>query len=257
MINGKRILSVITAKAGSKGVPGKNFRIINYRPLVQWSILSSIAFPQIDLTVISSNCPEVKKAVTSLYEEIEYYWKTDIGKLYNFDEFPIGKFEYIPRPEEFATDTSKNEDALIHALDYVRDHFGLDADVVVNLQPTSPIRNDKLIDRCLYHFFYGRFDSLFTASKHTPLFFNKIGEDIIADGWDIANRPMRQEIPESNWKWHDDGNVYITTKDLIMNDRCRLGGKIGMIELTQEQSLQIDTELDFDIVEFVMQKKEE
>jgi len=253
MISGRKILSVITARAGSVSVPGKNFRMINGRPLVQWSILSSIACPLIDLTVISSNCPKVKKAVIALYEEIEYYWKTDIGKLNNFDEFPIGQFEFIQRPDEFATDISKNEEAIIHALDYTRDNFELDADVVLNLQPTSPIRSDGLIQKCLCHFFSDGFDSLFTASKHTPLFFKKIGYEIVADGWDIFNRPMRQGMPESDWKWHDDGNVYITSKDFIMNGRCRLGGKIGMIELTQAQSLQIDTELDFRIAELAMQ----
>jgi CMP-N,N'-diacetyllegionaminic acid synthase len=250
MINGKTILSIVTARKGSVSVRNKNFRMILGRPLVQWSILHSIGCPYIDMTVVSSNCDGVKEAVDSLQKEIEMGWKEDTGRFYSFPEFPVGKFMFVQRPDEMCSGTSKNEEALIHAYHHVKNNHGIDSDIIVNLQPTSPVRHDSLIAKCLLQFDKEQCDSLFTASKHTPFFFKKIEDQIIAD-WDIANRPMRHEI--SDWRWHDAGNVYAVSKEHLLKNNCRLGGKMSVVELTQEQSIQIDTELDFRIAEMVME----
>ena len=246
MINGKSVLSIITARAGSKGIVGKNFKKINGLPLVCWSMLSSMKSKYVDATVVSSNCTHVKKAYDSITEKLRN------GKL---DQLVYNSSIYfLQRPDEFATDTCKNEEALIHACDYWKKVYEFDADIIVNLQPTSPIRSDGLIDLCLSKFDLDKADSLFTGTRHTPFYFKIVDGKVKAE-WDINNRPMRQELKnESAWLWHDDGSVYIVSTPLLLSSRCRLGGKMSIFELTHSQSLQIDTQEDFDIVEFVMKQ---
>ena len=70
MINNKKVLSIITARAGSKGLPCKNYKEINGFPLVCWSMLDSMKSEYIDITVISSNCPHVKDAYSLILKKI-------------------------------------------------------------------------------------------------------------------------------------------------------------------------------------------
>ena len=234
----KKILSVITARAGSKGIINKNTKILAGKPLFLWSVLASQQSEYINLTIVSSNCSIVK-------EELEKYnnFVSDA-----FDFAPVFKNQaiFLQRPEEISGDLSKNEEALIHAYEYCKNELDFDADIIVNLQPTSPIRNKKLIDACIKKFINDKADSLFTGSKHTPFFFRIKNKKVIAD-WDIFNRPMRQKIKE--FLWHDDGSVYIMKKELLLNTNCRLGGKMSIFETDKYQSLQIDTIEDFNIID--------
>jgi CMP-N,N'-diacetyllegionaminic acid synthase len=236
MIENKKILSVITARAGSKVIKGKNHRKICGQPLFLWSVLSSQNSKYIDLIVVSSNCKKVK---------------SEFDKFSNSD-FIIGDppILFIQRPEEFSTDTSKNEEALIHAYEYCKNEIKFDSDIIINLQPTSPIRSDKLIDRCIEKFSNDKADSLFTANRHTP-FFCRIENNEIIFEWDYRDRPMRQNI--KNWKYHDNGNVYVMSKKLLLENKCRMGGKTSLLETNKYQSLQIDLKEDFVLIEKIVE----
>jgi len=252
MINGKKVLSIITARANSQTLKGKNYKKLLGSPLFSWSVMSSIRSKYVDLVVISSNCEHVKEISLQLIDEI----KNESGPC--CDLVKCKNVEFLQRPEEYATATSKNEDSLIHAYHYAKDHLGIDVDIIANLQPTSPIRDTKdniLLDDCLEQMENEKADSLFTGSAHTPFYFRIVDGEVIAE-WDYRNRPMRQELEnsDSNWLWHDDGNVYVVSTPLLLSSQCRLGGKISLYKLTHAQSLQIDTELDFEIVEKTMKK---
>jgi N-acylneuraminate cytidylyltransferase len=218
---------------------GKNYRKIKGVPLVSWSIMFSLLSKYIDLTVVSSNCEVVKKITKNISKNLAYY-NCELETLHEKDYFS-NKLLFLDRPDEFSTSTSKNEEALLHTLDNMVDKY----DIVINLQPTSPIRFDCLIDKCLEKFVKDKADSLFTANKCTPFFFRVINNEVLAD-WDIHNRPMRQEIID--WVYHDNGNVYIMKSDLLKETKCRLGGKMSIYETDQFQSLQIDSEEDLLII---------
>ncbi len=253
MINGKKILSVVTARGGSKGIPKKNVRFLGSHPLFTYSVFASLESRYVDMTVISSDCPEVEKFTRALKKKQEQ----NMGIL--TDEVPgledsgyfVGRFEFIQRPEEISGDLSKNEAALSHAYYYCKDEFGFEADLVLNLQPTSPIRNDRLIDKCIERMIDYDADSLFTGTRHTPFFFKQEGLRMRAD-WDIKNRPMRQEILYGEWIFHDDGSLYLMTSELLLSENCRLGGVIVMQELDKFQALQIDEEMDFKLIELLL-----
>jgi len=244
MIAGKKVLSVITARAGSKGIKNKNVRDLVGKPLIQWSIDASVDSKYIDLTAISSNCGFVKEIAANYITNTE-------ASFYLNSKKPI---IFIQRPEEFATDTSKNEEALIHSIDVLLHEYMFQFDIVINLQPTSPIRNNKLIDQCLERFIMDIADSLFTANQHTPFFFRIEDDKVIAE-WDFKQRKMRQELDDSEFKWHDNGNVYISSAKLLRDTNCRMGGKISMFPTDKYQSLQIDTEEDFQLIEKLIEAK--
>jgi len=241
MIAGKKILSVVIARAGSQGIPLKNVRLLCGQPLVNWSIFASLASEFIDLTTISSNCEEVKDATASLLDK---------------------NIKWIQRPDEYSTPDSRNEDALIHAYYYAKEHFDFEADIIINLQPTSPIRHNDLIDRCIGEYAYYHFkedykaDSLVTASYHTP-FFWEIKEGELVSLWDVLHRKMRQEYEKDNELWmHDDGNIYLVEASKLIDRNCRIGEKPVMFMLDKLEALQIDEEIDFELIENILKLRE-
>jgi CMP-N,N'-diacetyllegionaminic acid synthase len=230
MINGKKILSVITARAGSKGIPMKNVKNLLGQPLFTWSVSASFHSKYIDCTVVSSNCDKVREITDKYFKNI---WP---GSFYN-----------IKRPDEFATDTSKNEEAIIHALRNVEGDY----DIVINLQPTSPCRLDNLLDKTIEMYYNGDYDSLLTASKGTPFIWQKYGSRwyYSVDKNGCCNRKMRQEFEEQEFTYHDNGNIYITDTQVMLGTECRIGKKPCIFETTKMNSLQIDEEFDFKLIE--------
>lgn len=237
----KKILSVVIARANSKGLEGKNFKILCGRPLIQWSILASLRSRYPNLTVVSSNCDNVKDAYDELRDEL--------------GEEGTANLKWIQRPQELSTPTSKNEEVIIHAYYYCKDNFNFDADVIIHLQPTSPIRNDNLIDKCFDCYYDYDYDSLVTVTRMTPFMWqNRSGEWVCPNDYYI-DRPMRQKIPECEFLMHDNGSVYITDVDILLEENNRLGGKVGCYETDEWQSLQIDTELDFKVIENIAKER--
>lgn len=239
MIGNKKILAVVTARSGSKGIKGKNYRDLLGKPLFWWSVEAAQNSKYVDHIVISSNCSNCKKA----YDEYK-----------SLAEFSEEKFnvEWIQRPEDISGDLSKNEEALIHALDYLKsDKY----DVVVNLQATSPCRTEGLVDRCIEEYHEGGYDSLLTGTKDTPfLWQNKNGKWVYnIDNHDCCDRKMRQEFKDekddSEMILHDNGNLYITESRILLDRKCRIGYNPCVFETKGINGLQIDEEFDFELIE--------
>jgi CMP-N,N'-diacetyllegionaminic acid synthase len=240
MIGDKRILAVVTARAGSKGLPGKNFKSFYSRPLVQWSIMAAAASKWVDHVIVSSNCEGVKSVTDSLLAN-------DANP--GVSKHLVG---FVDRPDELCGPNSKNEEALIHACQVLECQQGWYPDIVVNLQPTSPFRYNCLVDECIERMYDSDADSLVTASRHTPLFWQFRPNGLKAF-FDVGNRPMRQDILPEDWLFHDDGNLYCTATDVLMDRMCRIGDSPYFFEIDKYQAMQIDDEEDFIIMEAVAQ----
>lgn len=124
MINGKSILAIIPARGASKGLPGKNLRILEGHSLLGWSILAARGSTLLDQVIVSSEDDAI------IEEAIRYDC-----------EVPF------KRPKELALDTTPGIDPILHAINNMPPY-----DIVVLLQPTSPLRTSDDIDQCL-HFF--------------------------------------------------------------------------------------------------------
>ena len=247
MLNGKRVIGIIPARAGSKGVKGKNFRSIYGRPLIDWSINASVYSSIIDTTVVSTNCPHVESCCkTNVAFSRWHYWGDSPNGKANL------KFHLycVPRPEELCTDEAPTEPAMIHAIDYMKEEHGVEYGYAVLLQPTSPARPSGLIDRCLKKMEEG-FNSVMTVSSHTPFFWRVRAGQAIPD-YDPNNRPRRQDIPDEDIMYHDNGNLYAVSVDNLRR-KGRIGDNPCLYETTHFESLQIDIEDDFVMLESLAQ----
>ncbi|GBF48822.1 N-Acetylneuraminate cytidylyltransferase [Leptospira ryugenii] len=147
MIENKRILSFIGAREGSKGLPGKNVKDFAGKPLIAWTIGSSIASTCIDFTFVSTDGEEI----------------AEIAKKYG---------AHVPffRPKELASDTSNIYDAIRHSI-LALENIGESFDYVVLLQPTQPLRTKNFLDNFIRSYFSkakSEFDSMITVKEVDP-----------------------------------------------------------------------------------------
>lgn len=116
MIAGKKVLALIPARSGSKGLVGKNLRPLLGKPLIGWSVEHARACPEIDLIVVSTDDQKIADAAVQ-----------------------FGALAPFLRPPELASDTASSIDVVLHALDHL-ETAGHVFDIIVLLEPTSPLR---------------------------------------------------------------------------------------------------------------------
>ena len=112
-----KYLAIIPARGGSKGVPNKNIKDIAGKPLIAWTIEQAVSSKKIDRVIVSTDCSEIAK--------IAVKWGAQVPFM---------------RPGELANDTAATEPSLMHAVDWLKENEGYEADAVVLLQATSPFR---------------------------------------------------------------------------------------------------------------------
>lgn len=225
-----RVLAFILARAGSKGLPGKNIADLAGRPLIQWSADVARDSELVDAVVVSTD-------------------GVDIAKVAREGGTPV-----MMRPDELASDTALPKDAIRHHL------AELDArpDVVVLLQPTSPLRLASDIDACVAPVLSGEADSAatFVRSAESPYRAWRVSEDgaIVPaisghDPW----RP-RQALPPT---YRLNGAVYAVRTDVFLSDDSHsfLPGRARMVEMPAERSHDIDVQADLDAVAEVLRQR--
>lgn len=248
MYNDKCIIAVVTARAGSQGLPNKNYKQLDGYPLFWYSLFTANSSKHVDYIYVSSNCKEVKR--------LSEKYMIRFNKTHHCKE-KIKPLIFIDRPDELSTSTSKNEEALIHAVNYHEENKeNPPVGMVVNLQPTSPIRHvegKNFIDNAIEEMVESGCRTLMTVSEHTPFFVQRNEDGSLNWHYDILNRPMRQELKPSEIYYHDDGCLYITDREVLLETRCRLDENAYLYVNDKYNSLQIDTKQDFDLLELVFE----
>ena len=207
------IVSVILARGGSKGIPKKNIIDINGKPLIYYSIEAS------------------KKSVVS-----KTFVSTDSDEIAEIS-IRHGASGRIERPKHLATDDSKSDDALLHFANII------DFDILVFIQPTSPMINHFYINEGIDMIINGGYDSVFTATKEHWI--PKWNNNIEPVDWDIYNRPMRQDKENL---YTENGMFYITKRKNLLESKLRYSGKIGIVEIPLKDSFQIDSMDDLELI---------
>jgi CMP-N-acetylneuraminic acid synthetase len=202
------ILGIIPARGGSKGIPRKNIKEIAGKPLIAWTIETARDSKLIDKFVVSTEDREIAK----------------IAREYGAD--------VLERPKELAGDLVPTIDVLKHAVKEI------DADIVVVLQPTSPIRDKNLIDDCIRRFIEKGADSLATGFVCKYVEYGR-------------SNLRRQDI---GGFFYDDGGVYVIKADLIKKGD-RYGKKTERFITDKEQNIDIDDKFDFWMAEQVLKKR--
>ena len=208
------IVSVILARGGSKGIPKKNIIDIKGKPLIQYSIQASQQ-SRVANTWVSTDCSKIKEIANGLGANV------------------------LDRPKHLASDTASSDLDLIHFSECV------DFDILVFIQPTSPLIQSKDIDAGLNLLLNEKhsYDSIFSSSREHWI--PRWSLDIKPDNWDIKNRPRRQDVSE---QLIENGAFYITTREQLLKSKLRYGGKIGYVEMPLTRSFQIDTLEDLELI---------
>jgi len=215
-----KVLSLILARGGSKGIPQKNIIDLNGKPLLWYTSKASLN-SNVNETWVSTDCQDIKNTSLSIGCNV------------------------IDRPSEISGDSSKSDSALVHFANNV------DFDILVFIQPTSPLLQSEDINKGLD--LINNYDSVFSACKEHwiprwSLPSRAIDGHLIngsPDGWDINNRPMRQDVKE---KYIENGAFYITTRSQLQKTGLRYGGSIGILEMSFNRSFQVDTLDDLQLV---------
>ena len=209
-----KVISVIPARGGSKGIPLKNIVSLNGKPLISYTIEASKQ-SNVDETWVSTDSSKIASVA------LEYGAKV------------------IERPEDISTDTSQSEESLLHA---ARDS---EFDVMVFIQPTSPLIESADIDAGLE--MMDEYDSVFSVTKEHWI--PRWTMDVKPFEWEIDNRPMRQDKPET---YIENGAFYITKRKNLLESKLRYSGKIGVVEMPLSRSFQIDVRDDLRLVETIL-----
>jgi CMP-N,N'-diacetyllegionaminic acid synthase len=222
-----RILGLIPARGGSKGVPKKNIKLLGKKPLIEYTI----------------NDAKNSKLIT------EIVVSTDNQEIAIEAEIAGCKPPFI-RPAEFAQDTSTSLEVVQHAIDFFESQ-NVFFDAVCLLQPTNPFREQGFIDKAIEKFITSKTDCLISVlpiphefNPHWAFEENEIGLLKIATGEkNIITR--RQELPKAFYR---DGAIYITKTEVIKNGSL-YGESIAYIENNPQFYVNIDTIEDWEKAE--------
>ena len=222
MYNEKRILAVITARAGSKRLPNKNILKLSGKPLIAWAIETALQSKYINKLIVSTDSEEIRNISEEYGAEVPFL-----------------------RPAELANDTADSISVLKHSIEYFDKQF----DYVLLLQPTSPLRTVIDIDKAIEML---NEDTKAVVSvcetEHSPLWSNTLPENLSMTKFirpEIQNK-RSQDLPQY---FRLNGAVYISQISYLYSKNSFIGEKTKAYIMSQENSIDIDTELDFKIAE--------
>ena len=221
------ICSIITARGGSKGVPKKNIKLLNGKPVIAYTIVESIKSNFIKETYVTTEDKEI----------------ADISQEYGA--------KVIERPEELAQDNSTSVDVVLHSLDCLENNNDL-PDFFVLLQPTSPLRTKEDIENATKLFIENECDALISVSQldHSSMMSFEIQNTFLTPNCNekFLNK-RRQELPKF---YRPNGAIYITTPDSLRKNKTFIPKKTMPYIMPQERSVDLDTEFDFKLAEYLL-----
>lgn len=227
-----RVLAIIPARGGSKGVPGKNIKLLGGKPLLQYTLESANESHLLTRVILSSEDASIIATAQELGLEVPF-----------------------TRPEALATDNAKSIAVVQHAVKYLEEK-GEFFDAVCLLQATSPFREKGFIDAAIAKFIQTGVDTLLSVlpvpheyNPHWVFEENEAGHLKIATGEkEIIGR--RQDLPTA---FHRDGSMYLTKMEYIKQGTF-YGNQLGYIESNLDFYVNIDTLGDWNKAEQILYK---
>jgi N-acylneuraminate cytidylyltransferase len=231
-----KAVAFIFARGGSKGLPGKNIRPLNGKPLIAWSIEHALAVKRIDRVIVSTDSDEIAELARQYGAEVPFM-----------------------RPAELAGDNSPEWLAWRHALNYLRESMGTLPEVMVSVPTTAPLRLPIDIENCLDEYEKGDADMVVTVTDaHRSPYFNMVKTN--ADGTvGLVNPPSsaiarRQDSPVV----YDMATIcYIAKSEFVMTHNSTFEGRVKAVKIPTERAIDIDTLLDFQIAECLLNIREQ
>lgn len=228
------VLCTICARGGSKGVKNKNIKELGGKPLIAYTIEQAKASKLFEHIVISTDSDVI----------------ANVAKAYGAEVF-------FKRSDEMASDTAGKLDVIRDAFMRSEAHYQKQYDYLVDLDATAPLRSVEDIINSFEQFKKDNNDNLITAmpSRRSP-YFNLV--EVGNDGKVKLSKKLdsailrRQDAPKS---YDMNASIYIWKREVILEEKTLFLEKTGLYVMPEERSIDIDTELDFEFVEFLMRKK--
>lgn len=220
-----RVLGVITARGGSKGLPGKNLRLLGGRPLIAYTVDAARDSGAFDRVILSTDAPDIAAAARSLGSDVPFM-----------------------RPPELARDETPHQPVLEHAVRWLDEHEQYRPDAVMILQPTSPFRQPRHICDAIALLDRSGADSVVSVSE-VPSHFNPMRALRVDDrgmaSLFVGGQPVRfrlnrrQELPSA---WTMNGAIYLfRTRVLLSHEPSLYGDSTAAYVMSPADGISIDS----------------
>lgn len=224
MSSSTRILGIVPARGGSKGIPRKNLVPLCGRPLIAYTIEAALGAEMLTRLIVSTEDEEIAGVAMSLGADVPFR-----------------------RPPELASDDARSLPVVQHAVRQVEDEEGSRYDVIVMLQPTTPLRTSQDIDEGIRLLLDSGADSVVSVvdvGAHHPFRMKRIDDDgrlinFVDQGFEDM-RP-RQELPRVYIR---SGDLYISRRAVVMEQSTLVGTDCRAVVIQEERAVNIDTPLD-------------
>lgn len=228
----KEILAIIPARGGSKGLPRKNLKVLNELPLIAHTINAAKNSNYITRVIVSTEDKEIKDVALSFGAEVPYL-----------------------RPEELASDKSPTIDSVIHMIDWLKTNESYCPDYICLLQCTSPLRDNNHIDEAIDKMIETCMEGVISVceAEVNPYWTNVIRNDrleyFIEEGRKITRR---QDLPKV---YRINGAIYIIETGKLLEMKAFETENVTAYIMNSDDSIDIDTELDFKLAEMIINKE--
>lgn len=228
-----RVVGLIPARGGSKGVPRKNIRLLCGKPLLSYTAEAALRSGVLDRVVLSTEDEEIARTGRECGLDVPFV-----------------------RPADLARDNTPTVPVVQHALQWLQDH-GERFDAVCLLQPTNPFRRAEDIAGCLSLLETSGADAVVTVlpvpAEHNPhwVFFKDTKGYLRLSTGESIPIPRRQELPPA---YHREGSIYVTRTNVVMTQGSLLGERLLGYEVPAEWSVNIDRPEDWARAEELMKK---
>ena len=223
-----RVLGIIPARGGSKGVPRKNIKLLAGKPLLAYTAESALNSKLLTQTIVSTEDPEI----------------ADVAR-------EIGLDAPFLRPDDLALDETPTFPVVLHAL-IAMEAAGETFDAICVLQPTNPLRTSQDIDACIHLLETSGADSVISIlpvpDSYNPKWVywkTSEGQMELSTG-DSEPISRRQDLPKA---FHRDGTVYVTRRNVLFEYGNLYGKNVRGYQMDQSRSINIDTHEDWDVAE--------
>lgn len=219
-----KILAIIPARGGSKGIPKKNIRLMNGKPLISYSIKNALNSSYITDVYVSTDSEEI----------------ADVSRIYGA--------RIIDRDSSLAGDYVTLDPVIYDALLKTEKQNGYMYDVIITMQPTSPLTSVKTLDSAIEYFLKENLDTLISAVNKPHLCWGEKDDNLVPL---YKERVNRQQLPKN----YLETGAFVITKRSVISEKTRIGKNVKVFEVPEIEAIDIDDVSDWIMTESLMKKK--
>jgi CMP-N-acetylneuraminic acid synthetase len=224
-------LGLITARGGSKRIPGKNSKPLCGKPLLAYTIEAALASSRLDRVIVSTEDEEISS--------IARQWGAEVP---------------FRRPDELATDDARSIDVMVHAIEWLREHESYSPDALVLLQPTCPLRTGRHIDEAIELYEARQADCVVAVSEPEdhPYWMKAMDQDgqvMPLMEVDLRRYHQKQTLPKV---WASNSSIFVVRRVFFLAGQKMYGGRTYGYVMPRSESLDIDTPWDYHLASLIM-----